>query len=141
MKHLSAEEVGKIASIIRDWDLPSIRWEAVCREVELQVGRKYTARSLRDKAEIRAAFQLAKQFRASQKERRSRLNPDDRIASLQAEVNSLKAILAEYDLRFLRHIDALAGFQSASTGAPILPKDLEHPLHQELPRLPSRGRA
>jgi hypothetical protein len=141
MKHLTTEEVGKIASIIRDWDLPSIRWEAVCREVELQIGRKYTTRTLRDKAEIQAAFQQAKQFRAGQRQKKSQLTADERIAALQAEVKCLKEILAEYDLRFLRHIDALAGFQSASTGAAVLPKDLEYPLHQELPRIPNRGRS
>lgn len=138
MKHLSEEEVKEIATLILAWPLPTIRWEAVCREVELRLGRRYTRRTLSDKPMIRHAYDHAKDLRSRLKPTRSHPKADERIQKLEAEIESLKSKLAEYDLRFLRHLNALSGYQHAASGAPVLPKDLDYPLHQEIPLLSTR---
>lgn len=138
MKHLSKDEVAEIATLIDAWPMPTIHWEVVCREVELRLGRRYTRRTLGEKPEIREAYHRAKGIRTNPNFTRPRPKTDDRVQQLEAEIQSLKRILAEYDLRFLRHLNALSGFQHAASGAPVLPKDLEFPLHQEIPLLSSR---
>ncbi len=135
MKHLTEEEIIEIATIIDRWPLPTIRLEAVCREVELHLGRRYTRQSLMDKPEIKEAFQRAKELRANPNVDRARPKSDVRIEQLEAQVADLKRILGEYDLRFLRHLDVLSGCKVEASGAHLLPKDLEAPLHQEIPRL------
>lgn len=140
MKHLSEVEIIEIATIIDHWPLPTIRWEAVCREVEEHLGRRYSRQSLMDKREIREAFQRAKTFRANPDVTQPRPKSDARIEQLEAQVADLKRIVNEYDRRFLRHLDVISGCVDALTGKPLLPKDLETPLHQEIPYLNPKGR-
>lgn len=140
MKHLTEEEIIEIATIIDRWPLPTIRWEAICREVEEHLGRRYTRQSLMDKQEIKLAFQRAKELRANPNVAQPRPKSDVRIEKLEGQVADLKRILAEYDLRFLRHLEALSGCKNAVSGAYMLPKDLEEPLHQEILRLNPKGK-
>ena len=140
MKHLSEEEITEIAAIIDRWPLPTIRWETVCREVEQHLRRRYTRHSLMAKPEIREAFQRAKEVRANPNVAKPRPKYDLRIEQLEAQLADLKRILAEYDLRFLRHLEILSGCKDEVTGAHLLPKDLEAPLHQEIPFLNPKGK-
>ena len=140
MKHLTEEEIIEIATIIDRWPLPTIRLEAVCREVEQHLGRRYTRQSLMDKQEIKEAFQRAKELRANPNVARPRPKSDVRIEQLEAQVADLKRILGEYDLRFLRHLEMLSGCKVEASGAHLLPKDLESPLHQEIPYLNPKGK-
>lgn len=140
MKHLTEGEISEIATIIDRWPLPTIRWEAVCREVEQHLGRRYTRQSLMAKPEINSAFQRAKEFRANPNTARPRPKSDLRIEQLEMQVADLKRTLAEYDLRFLRHLEVLSGCKSSVSGAPLLPRDLDAPLHREIPYLNPRGR-
>ena len=140
MKHLSEEEITEIATIIDRWPLPTIRWESVCREVEHHLHRRYTRHSLMAKPEIQEAFKRAKDLRANPNAARPRPKSDVRVEKLEAQVADLKRILGEYDLRFLRHLEALSGCKDEVTGAHLLPKDLEAPLHQEIPYLNPKGK-
>lgn len=140
MKHLTEEEITEIATIIDRWSLPTIRWESVCREVEQHLNRRYTRHTLMAKTEIREAFQRAKELRANPDAAKPRSKSDARIEQLEAQVADLKRILAEYDLRFLRHLEVLSGCKDEMSGAHLLPKDLEAPLHQEIPYLSPKGK-
>ncbi len=140
MKHLTEEEIIEIATIIDRWPLPTIRWEAVCREVEQHLGRRYTRHSLMAKPEIKEAFQRAKELRTNPHVERPRPKSDVRIEQLEAQIADLKRILAEYDLRFLRHLEVLSTCVDGVSGAHVLPKDLEAPLHHEIPYLHPKGR-
>jgi len=140
MKHLTEEEIVEIATIIDRWPLPTIKWESICREVEAHLRRRYTRHSLMAKPQIKEAFQRAKELRANPNAPRPRPKSDVRIEQLEAQVADLKRLLAEYDLRFLRHINVLTGCVDALTGKPLLPKDLEALLHQEIPYLNPKAR-
>ncbi len=126
-RHLSEADILQACSIIDNWPLPTITWEAVCREVGIHLKHRFTRQALERKPQIKASFQ-------ARRDKRQGLVPADhaerKIAKLQARIMELEKALAEYDLRFLRHIERAILWDKS-------PKDLEEPIEEEIPRLRS----
>jgi len=124
-RHLTEADVNHVCAILDNWPLPTINWEAVCREVGIHLKHRFTRQALERKPKIKAAFQ-------ARRDKPKGLVPADdadrRIAKLQARVDELEKALAEYDLRFLRHIGCAIRWDK-------FPKDLEEPIEKEIPLL------
>lgn len=123
--HLTESDILQICSIIDNWPLPTITWEAVCQEVGIHLKHKYTRQALERKPQIKAAFN-------GRRGKRHELAPvsdsERKIASLQARIEELENLLVKYDLRFLRHIERAIRWDKA-------PEDLEKPIEKEIPLL------
>jgi len=123
-RHLTKTDILRICRIIEDWPLPTLTWDGICREVETQLGHRYTRQSLEKKPEIKAKY-LARQGL------RTKLVPVDEaektIQHLKNRIALLEKTLADYDQRFLRHVEAAVRWNKS-------PKDLEEPLMVEPPR-------
>lgn len=124
-RHLTKTDVLQVCSIIENWPLPTLTWDALCREVELNLGHRYTRQSLEKKTEIKIRFQAR---RANPKKAVISDETERTIDRLRARVAQLEKALAEYDLRFLRHIDKAIQWNKS-------PQDLEAPLLAEVPTL------
>lgn len=126
-RHLSKEDISQVCAIINAWPLPTISWEAVCREVGVHLKHRFTRQALERKPEIKTAYQ-------ARRDRRQGLVPKDqverKIAKLQARIEELERAIVEYDLRFLRHIERAIHWDKS-------PRDLERPLEKEIPLLRS----
>ena len=126
-RHLTEADVLQVCVIINAWPLPTITWEAVCREVGIHLKHKFTRQALERKPQIKASFQ-------ARRDKRQGLVPADhaerKIAKLHARIVELEKALAEYDLRFLRHIERAIQWDKS-------PQDLEEPIEKETPRLRS----
>ena len=126
-RHLTEADIVQICSIIDNWPLPTITWEAVCREVGIHLKHKFTRQALERKQQIKASFQ-------ARRDKRQGLVPADhaekKIAKLQARIDELQTALAKYDLRFLRHIQRAVRWDKS-------PQDLENLLEKEIPLLRS----
>lgn len=124
-RHLSKQDILQICSIVENWPLPTLSWDALCREIEVHLKHRYTRQALERKPEIKAAY-LAK------RQRPNKLVPADqaeqKIAKLKVRIAELEAALAAYDLRFLRHIEWAIAWDKS-------PNDLEQPLEKEIPML------
>jgi hypothetical protein len=127
-RHLTRTDILRICRLIEDWPLPTLSWDALCREVEIHIGHRYTRQSLEKKPEIKAKY-LARQAH------RTKVVPVDEaemtIQRLKHRVAELEKTLADYDQRFLRHVEAAVRWNKS-------PQDLEEPLIVE-PPLPRKS--
>ncbi|GLH68232.1 hypothetical protein [Geothrix edaphica] len=126
-RHLTQDDIVQVCAIIKAWPLPTITWEAVCREVGIHLKHQFTRQALERKPEIKATY-LARRGRRENLVEKD--HAERKIANLQARVEELEKALAEYDLRFLRHIERAIRWDK-------LPQDLEKPLDKEIPLLRS----
>ena len=124
-RHLTKTDVLQVCSIIEKWPLPTLTWDALCREVELNLGHRYTRQSLEKKPEIKIRFQ----GRRENPNKAVIVDDAERtINRLRARVAQLEKALAEYDIRFLRHVDKAIQWNKSS-------QDLEAPFFAEIPTL------
>lgn len=124
-RHLSKTDILQVCALIDNWPLPTLSWNALCREVEAQLKHRYTRQALERKTEIKDRFQ-------ARKEHRGKVIPVDeseqKINLLKARVAQLEKTIAEYDRRFLRHIDKAIDWGKT-------PEDLDAPMFIEIPML------
>lgn len=127
--HLSETNILQVCSIIDNWPLPTITWDALCREVGIHLKHRYSRQALERKSEIKARFQ-------ARRDKRTKLVPLDeaeiKIAKLKVRIAELEKIQADYDLRFLRHIERAILWDKS-------PQDLELPIEKEIPLLRSKS--
>lgn len=127
-RHLSRTNILQICSIIDNWPLPTITWNALCREVETHLKHHYSRQALERKPEIKSRFQKLRGQRVRQ------IPPDEieiRISKLKARIAEIENTLAEYDLRFLRHMERAILWDKS-------PQDFELPIEMEVPFLHSK---
>jgi pyruvate/oxaloacetate carboxyltransferase len=135
-RHLSKQDILQICSILDNWSLPTLSWEALCREVEVHLKHRYSRQALERKVEIKEHFQ-------AKRERPSKLVPADesekKIAKLKTRIDELEAALAAYDVRFLRHVERAIAWSQSPDGlaGKWRPEDLEAPMEKEIPMLRS----
>lgn len=125
--HLSETDILQVCSIIENWPLPTITWNALCREVEIHMKHHYSRQALERKPEIKTRFQM-------RRDNRIKLVPPDEadimITKLKTRIVELENLQAEYDLRFLRHIERAILWDKS-------PQDFELPIEIEIPLLRS----
>lgn len=130
-RHLSNQDILQICSLIDNWPLPTLSWDALCREVEVHLKHRYSRQALERKPEIKAHYQL-------KKDKPSKLVPADeaekKIAKLKARIEELEATLATYNLRFLRHVERAIAWSKSPEGlaGKWKPDDLDEPLEKEI---------
>ena len=120
-KHLTETDVLRILTIIENWPLPTITWDALVREVEIQVGQLFSRQALERKPQIKSAFQSRK----GQKPELMRMSEAEQtIQRLRQRNNELEKLVHLYDLRFMRHVANARRWGKN-------PKDLDRPLDAE----------
>lgn len=120
-KRMTQTDVLRVLTIIEEWPLPSITWEALVKEVEIKVGQLFSRQALERKKQIKAAFQARK----GEKPKLVRMNEAEQtIQRLRRRNDELEEQVRQYDLRFLRHVENARLLQ-------IRPKDLDKPLDGE----------
>lgn len=120
-KHLTEIDVLKIVTIIEAWPMPTITWEALVKEVEIQLGQLFSRQALERKASIKSAFQTRK----GQKPELIRMSEAEQtIQRLRQRNDELEGLVRLYDLRFMRHVANARKWGKN-------PKDLDRPLDME----------
>jgi len=135
-RHLSKQDILQICSIIDNWPLPTLSWDTLCREVEAHLKHRYSRQALERKPEIKERFQ-------AKRDRPSKLvladEAEKRTSRLKERIAELEAVVAAYDLRFLRHVERAIAWSQSPEGlaGKWKPEDLEAPMEKEIPMLRS----
>jgi len=120
-KRLSETDVLRICTIIDEWPLPSITWDAPLGDIEIQLTQKYSRQALDRKVLIKEHFQARK----DKKPELLRMNEADQtIQRLRLKVDALEETVQAYDLRFMRHVGNALRWKKN-------PEDLDRPLPGE----------
>ncbi len=120
-KRMTQTDVLRILTIIESWPLPTITWEALVKEVDIQVGQLFSRQALERKPQIKSAFQVRK----GQKPELMRMSEAEQtIQRLRQRNAELEFLVRRYDLRFIRHIANAHNWGKN-------PKELDRPMDEE----------